>query len=95
MLVADPGDNFTFGLNGGLPENSTLERTGEEYAFKWNLHQITDRTLEFTATDTREARSVFMPRVEICACKNGGTCTLTGVISDMNTVIMNCLCPEG
>ena len=96
LLVTGPGDNFTLHLDGGLPENSTLEKVGkQEYVFRWNLHQITDRTLDFIATDTREATSAFMPRVEICACNNGGVCTLTGIISDKPTVTMNCQCSEG
>ena len=96
LLVTDPGDNFTLGIDGGLPENSTLEEAGEqEYVFRWNLQQITDQSLEFIATDTREATSSFMPRVEICACRNDGLCTLTGVVSDKPTVVMNCQCSEG
>ena len=96
LLVTDPGDNFTLRLDGGLPENSTLEKVLEqEYIFRWILQQVTDRYLEFNATDTRGTTSTYMPRVEICACRNGGICTLTGVVSDEPTVVMNCQCSEG
>ena len=96
LLVTDPGDNFTLRLDGGLPENSVLEKISRNnYIFRWNLQAVTDRSLVFIATDTRDASSTYMPRVEICACKNGGICTLTGVVSDKPTVVMNCQCSEG
>ena len=96
LLVTDPGDNFTLRLDGGLPENSTLEKVSEqEYIFWWNLQQVTNRSLEFIATDMRDTSSTYIPRVEICACRNDGICTLTGVVSDEPTVVMNCQCSEG
>lgn len=96
ISVIDPGDNFTLSLEGGVPENATLEELGiGEYGFRWTLYHITDRVLEFVATDTRGASSTFMPRVELCSCVNGGECTLNGVVSDSATITMNCLCLEG
>ena len=96
LYVADPGDNFTLELNEGLPINSSLNDTGDgNYIFIWNLNEITVRTLEFIANDTRGAASVFIPRVEICLCKNGGICTLDGVVTNDATVVMNCLCSAG
>ena len=94
--VADPGDNFTMELNGGLPINSTLQEIGDgHYIFSWNLFEVTERTLEFTANDTRGAATVFIPRVEVCPCRNGGICTLNGVVSDDATVTLNCQCSDG
>ena len=91
--VADPGDNFTLELQGGLPSDSTLEKISEgEYIFSWNLTETTDRTLEFVANDTRGAATVFIPRVEVCPCQNGGICTLNGIDTDDATVVMNCQC---
>ena len=96
LNIADPGDNFTLQLDEGLPANSTLQQlTDREYAFTWRLFEITGRTLEFIANDTRGASTVFMPRVEVCPCRNGGTCTLNGVITDAATIIMNCQCSRG
>ena len=96
LNIVDPGDNFTLQLDGGLPANSTLQQlTDREYAFIWRLFEITDRTLEFIANDTRGASGVFMPRVELCPCRNGGICTLNGVITDAATVTMNCRCSQG
>ena len=93
--VIDPGDNFTLKLKGGLPSSSTLENTGNgEYIFTWNLTETTNRTLEFIANDTRGAATVFIPRVEVCPCQNGGICTLNGVDSDDATVVMNCQCND-
>ena len=93
--VIDPGDKFTLKLEGGLPSSSTLENTGGgEYIFSWNLTMITNRTLEFIANDTRGAATVFIPRVEVCPCQNGGICTLNGVDTDDATVVMNCQCND-
>ena len=96
LYVVDPGDEFTLKIEGGLPENSVLEEiTDGEYAFRWNLQQIATKPLVFIANDTRGAASVFIPTVEVCACSNGGICTLDGVLNNNATVVMNCLCSDG
>ena len=93
--VIDPGDNFTLKLEGELPRSSILENAGDgEYTFTWNLTETTDRTLEFVANDTRGAATVFIPRVEVCPCQNGGICTLNGIVTDDATVVMNCQCND-
>ncbi len=96
ISVRDPRDNFTLFVDNGLPENATLDDLGNgEYAFRWTLYDITDRTLEFVAVDTKNATTSFMPRVEVCPCINDGECTLNGIVSDSATVTMNCICSEG
>ena len=93
--VTDPGDNFTLELQGGLPSDSILEKISDgQYIFTWNLTETTNRTLEFIANDTGGAVTVFIPRVEVCPCQNGGNCTLNGVDSDDATVNMNCQCND-
>ena len=96
LKVVDPGDEFTVDIEGGLPENSVIEEvTDGEYVFRWNLQQVTTEPLVFIANDTRGAASVFIPTVEVCACSNGGRCTLDGVLNSNATVVMNCLCSDG
>ena len=94
--VIDPGDNVTLSVQGGLPDNSILEEIAPgQFSFRWTLLQITYSPLVFVANDTRGASSSFVPIVEICACANGGNCSLDGIISNNATLVMNCLCSEG
>ena len=97
FTVTDPGDTFIVGVIGGLPISSELINQGEGVvAFVWALQQPTNMSLTFFARDSLNASSTLSPRLEVCACANGGECTLDGVLStDDNTVIMNCLCTEG
>lgn len=96
LQVTDPGDEFTLSIQGGLPENSELEEGEEgEYVFRWTLQEITTDPLVFIANDTDGVASVFVPIVEVCACVNGGNCTLDGLLSSAATVVMNCLCSDG
>ena len=94
--MVDPGDEFTLTILGGLPPNSELEDVGEgEYIFRWNLQEVTYRTLTFVANDSQGASSTYVPVVEICACSNGGTCTRDGLLTGNATVVLNCMCSEG
>ena len=97
FTVTDPGDTFIVGVLGGLPISSDLINKGEGmFSFLWALQQPTNISLAFFARDSLNASSNLNPRVEVCACANGGECTLDGLLStDDNTVIMNCLCTEG
>lgn len=66
------------------------------YSFSWTLQEPTDLSLSFVATNSMNALSLLTPRVKICACSNGGTCTLDGILSiQNNSVVMACECPEG
>lgn len=96
LFVVDSGDNFTLSVQGGLPDDSVLEEISEgEYAFRWTLQQVTTEPLVFIANDSRGAASVFIPNVEVCACVNGGNCTLDGLLTNNATIVMNCQCPKG
>lgn len=95
-VVDHPEDDFTLTVQGGLPENSVLrEITDGEYEFRWNLQEITTEPLVFIANDSSGAASVFVPVVEVCACVNGGNCTLEGLLTSDATVVMNCVCSDG
>lgn len=101
LLVEDEDDNFTLSVEGGLPEDSTLNEIGDgEFAFAWNPQRVSTKPLVFVANDSSGASSIFAPRVEICACENGGICTednniLLTTENATNVVVKKCLCNEG
>ena len=98
LTVEDEEDDFTFVVEGGLPENALLEEIGDgEFLFRWNLQSVTNTPLIFVANDSSGASSMFVPIVEICACENGGLCTEENLpTTDMTNVnIKICLCGEG
>ena len=101
FTVEDQGDTFTVEVVGGLPEEATLEDIGGgEYTFRWNLDVVTNRSdvpaLNFRATGSGGAVSLLTPQLVVCACANGGVCTLSGILNTAVTVlVMNCVCPEG
>ena len=95
--VTDEDENITVSVLGDLPMNSFLEQDDPStYIFHWNLMQIENTTVTFFAIDTVNATSTLAPVVEMCACMNGGNCTLDGIIDpDTTPVVMNCDCPGG
>ena len=96
LTVLDPGDNITLNVQGGLLQSSVLELVGDDqFIFRWNLLEPTTEPLVFIATDSSGASSSFIPTVEVCACVNGGNCTLDGILTGNSTLIMNCQCPQG
>lgn len=97
LYIEDPGDEFTLSVRGGLLENSFLEETDDEgvFDFRWTLEEITTEPLVFVANDSKGASSLFVPTVEVCACVNGGNCTLDGLLTSDATVVMNCVCSDG
>ena len=96
IRVEDSGDSFALNVQGGLPDSSVLENLSEGiFIFRWIPQEITTKPLVFIASDSRNASRAFTPRVEICACLNGGNCTLEGLLTNNATIIMNCQCPQG
>ena len=89
-------DNFTVSVMGETPFNASLETDGTVYTFRWLLASPDNISVAFSAVDSLQARSALNPQVEICACANGGTCTLDGILDlDADPVVMNCECLEG
>ena len=96
VTVTDPGDEVTFTVQGGLPANSVLEKISDnEYVFRWSPQQVFFSSLTFVANDSSGATSVFTPILEVCACVNGGNCTLDGVLTSNIIIIMACQCSQG
>ena len=53
-------------------------------------------TLDITATDDEGASSLFSPQVQICACLNGGNCTIDGILNPTaDPLLLRCICPLG
>ncbi len=95
LTVTDPGDEFSLNIRGGLPENSILDESGGQFTFRWILQQVTFEPLVFVANDSRNATTLFIPTVEVCACENGGTCTRNGLLTNNATILLNCQCSNG
>ena len=97
--VTDDKNMYNVTVTGGLPVNSALTSTPmdgySEYLFTWNHHEAVNTSLSFEAKDELDAVSMLIVQVYICACQNGGNCTLNGVFSSHSTVVLNCICPEG
>ncbi len=98
--VTDDNNNLSVSLIGGLPINSTLTVSPmdgfSEVTFRWTITEIVDVSLLFEARDERNAVSVLNVQVQICACENGGDCTVEGLPSVVgSTLVLNCDCPQG
>ena len=81
----------------GLASNTyTFSSSNNTYSLTLTLVEPTNISVAFIATDNMNAVSTISPRVEICACQNGGVCTLDGILTaDASSVVMRCECPEG
>ena len=98
FTVADIDSNITVGLVGGLPTGASLVISGmSQYSVNYGPTVVTNNeTLTIIATDPHGASSTFTPTLHICACANGGSCTLEGLpTSDAKAIIMNCACSQG
>ncbi len=94
--VTDSND-FNVTVEGGAPQGSILSDDGEgTYTFKWTPTDIPTTELSFLAMDELGAATVHTPFIQVCACFNGGECTLQGVPStDRLIQNLTCLCTEG
>ena len=95
--VTDEGDTFNVTIVGVPPAGSTLDGdTSTLYTFRWAPTERENATLVFSAVDSLGAGAMLSPRVEICSCENGGTCTFDGILNlDSSTIVLNCECPQG
>lgn len=90
-------DDFTVTIDGGAPQGGILSDDGDGmYTFRWTPQATPTRELGFIAVDELGAATLHSPLVQVCACFNGGECTLEGV-PNTNKRIQNltCLCTEG
>lgn len=96
-VVDSDGDNFSVGIvDDPLMSSSLIKKSDGVFEFQLTLREPTDLSLTFIATDSFNGSSTLSPRLEVCACANGGECSLEGLLNtDAATQVMNCICPPG
>lgn len=100
--VTDDHNNFTLMVEGGLPNNASLQMGGSSYMLTWTLslplNQISsfNKTIAIVAKDELNATALLNPQLRICACGGGGSCTAEGLLNiSTNPLILNCDCSPG
>ena len=83
-----------------LPSGVQLNNPdGDSYTITWTPADNTSvLNLTIVAVDLNfeNISSIFKPVVHLCACENGGNCTIDGLLTnDFSFVVLNCKCPEG
>ena len=89
-------DGVAISIQGPGTDDHTLIPNGNSYTLTISVDASFDYEIMIVATDAVGAVSTLSPRVEICACRNGGECTLDGLLGiDTNVVDMLCQCDPG
>ncbi len=90
-------NNFTVAIDELMPQGSQLFDDGNgRYTFRWRPESSPSTILSFVAVDELGAATLHSPVLHVCACFNGGQCTLEGVPStDQLIQNLTCICPEG
>ena len=80
-----------------LPSNSNFTKSGNTFTLTWNPVDINEEfNVTIIAIAERNARALFVPRVQLCGCVNGGNCTNVGVPNlQLPFNVLNCECPAG
>ena len=96
-FVVEDTNDVTVGVVGGVPPGATLVSTHGQHTFTWTLGWVQNVSLVFFAIDSSNLTSFLSVQVELCACQNGGNCTLDGLVgvASGQSVIMNCVCGRG
>ena len=87
-------------INGqnSLPANAAFSNdSGDTFTLTWNPVNVNEEfNVTIIATAERNATSMFVPRVQLCGCMNGGNCTEDGVLDlELPFIVLNCDCPPG
>ena len=94
--VIDNDDTYTVEVLGGIPAGSNLTYDKGVYIFTWTLRQVQNVSLTFYAVDSLNASAQLAIPVLICACQNGGNCTLNESLdANVTSVVMTCECLKG
>ncbi|CAB4021536.1 mucin isoform X2, partial [Paramuricea clavata] len=94
------GDNLEF-TNTDLPPGATVERNGNNITFRWLVNSIQPFNLSFSVQDTKNASTILVPIINVCACENGGLCVQqattmeTQGLSFSQHQVLNCECATG
>ena len=86
--------NVTVVING---QELSLLGSGNAFTLPWRPANINEGyNVTIIATAGQNARAVFVPRVQLCGCINGGNCTTAGVLNlQLPFNVLNCECPAG
>ena len=96
FTIEDMDDNITVGVVGGIPYDATLVGSKRSYTFSWTISKLDNMSLTFFAMDSLNAAAILSVQLQICACSNGGNCTLIGLSNrDAQTIVMKCDCSKG
>ena len=98
FTVQDIDDSIIVNVVGKISptELAIVSNGGSQYSLLYHPAAVSNETLTLIATDPHNASATFSPSLHFCACSNGGNCTLEGlVLSDAQTLTMNCACSEG
>ena len=81
---------------GGIPYDAKLIGLKGAYTFNLTTSKMENISLTFFAVDSLNATSILSVQLQICACRNGGNCTLIGLSNrDAQSIVMKCDCPKG
>ena len=76
--------------------DATLVGSKGAYKFSWTIPKVDNVSLTFFAIDSFNSTSILSVQLQICACRNGGNCTSTGLSNiDAQSIVMRCDCPKG
>ena len=98
FTVQDTDDSIIVNVLGEISptELTIVNKGGNQYSLHYHPAAVSNETMTLIATDPHNASATFTPSLHFCACLNGGNCTLEGlVLSDAQTLAMNCACSEG
>lgn len=76
---------------------NNITRNGDTFTLTYNTFDRNEEiNLTIIATTEQDARSMVVPRVQLCGCMNNGNCTVDGVPNiESPFVVLNCECPAG
>lgn len=95
-FVVTDTTSFNVSVHTVMPAGGILQDDGDgRYVFYWTPEAF-PTALSFVAEDTQGAVTLHSPILQVCACFNGGSCTLDGVpIRDQLIRNLTCICTEG
>ena len=92
--IDDASDTVVVTIEGLSADDYTLIQNGNSYTL--SIDVTIGVPIIIVATDSMNVVSTLSPTIEICACQNGGNCTLDGVLATgQDIIIMLCECPPG
>lgn len=101
ITATDPDRNDVSIQVEGLPVGATATQSANSLTISWLVDSTDPFNLTFTAKDIKDASSELVPKINICACQNGGICYVKPPSSQLtaliftNHYVMDCQCSIG